>query len=95
MPRIGKDFTSSNGSRNPRCWAVRGRVRAPSTLVAYPRVMDVNTIVGAARTLQEALVRLRGATPSWSVVDVVIQDEYSHDVVLRTSEGRWVSLDVT
>lgn len=57
--------------------------------------MGIEELVGDARTLDEALRRVRAARPPWSVVDVVVQDEYSHDVVLGSKDGRWAVLDAT
>ncbi len=41
----------------------------------------------ACSTLAEAIVAGLRLTPPWSVVDVVIQDEFTHDVVMA-GEGR-------
>lgn len=57
--------------------------------------MGIEELVGDAKSLEVALQRVRGARPPWKVVDVVVQDEYSHDVILGTKDGRWAVLDVT
>jgi len=61
----------------------------------YTHAMRIEELVGEAKTLDEALRRLRAARPAWKVIDVVVQDEYTHDVVLGTGDGRWLVLDVT
>jgi hypothetical protein len=57
--------------------------------------MGIEEVVGDAKTLEVALKRVTAARPPWKVVDVVVQDEYSHDVILGTKEGRWAVLDAT
>ncbi len=57
--------------------------------------MDVRTVVGNARTLDSALDRLGDARPRWRVVETIAQDEFSHDVVLRSEEDGWAVLEVT
>jgi hypothetical protein len=41
--------------------------------------------VGDAKTLEVALQRVSAARPPWKVVDHVVQDEYSHDVILAVN----------
>ena len=38
-------------------------------------------------TLAEAILAGLALTPPWSVVEVVVQDEYTHDLVLAASPG--------
>ncbi len=52
-----------------------------------PTLADVRTRFAACSTLAEAIVAGLRLTPPWSVVDVVIQDEFTHDVVMA-GEGR-------
>lgn len=51
----------------------------------------------ACASLADAIVVGLGLTPPWSVVDVVIQDEYTHDVVFAPDgpPGPAVVLDCT
>lgn len=51
--------------------------------------------VGRLRTLQEALRWAFAASPPLAVADVVVQDEYSHDVVLKRPDGLYLCLDTT
>jgi hypothetical protein len=41
----------------------------------------------ACGTLAEAIVAGLGLAPPWSVVDVVVQDEFTHDLVMSAGAG--------
>ncbi len=52
--------------------------------------MDLDAIratFAACGTLAEAIVAGLRLTPPWSVVDVVVQDEFTHDVVMAADAG--------
>jgi hypothetical protein len=50
------------------------------------------TVGSLARAITVGL----GLRPAWSVVDVVVQDEYTHDVVLQAAaDGPALVLDCT
>ena len=47
-------------------------------------------------TLAEAIVAGLALVPEWSVVEVVVQDEYTHDVIFTPATGdRAIVLDCT
>jgi hypothetical protein len=47
-------------------------------------------------TLAEAIVVGLRQVPEWNVVDVIVQDEYTHDVILQGEpDGPAVVLDCT
>jgi hypothetical protein len=47
-------------------------------------------------TLGEAIAAGFALRPAWSVVEVVVQDEYTHDVVMQaTPDGPAIVLDCT
>jgi hypothetical protein len=59
---------------------------------------DLRAAFAACGTLAEALVAGLRMTPPWSVVDVVVQDEYTHDLVFQADGdpgGPAVVLDCT
>jgi hypothetical protein len=45
--------------------------------------------------LADAVAWAARRTPPAHVAEVVIQDEYTHDVVLDLGGGRWAALDAT
>jgi len=50
----------------------------------------------ACATLAEAIVAGLRTSPSWEVVDVVVQDEYTHDLIFQAgAAGPAVVLDCT
>jgi hypothetical protein len=57
--------------------------------------VDIEEILGGVKTLDTALAAAARARPPWRVADVVAMDEYSHDVVLASRDGRWAVLDAT
>ena len=46
-------------------------------------------------TLASVLAWARGATPPWSVEEIVTQDEYTHDVVLASRDRPYLAFDTT
>lgn len=46
-------------------------------------------------TLQAVVQWAFGLTPPSDVADVVVQDEFNHDVVIRWIEPRWLVFDTT
>lgn len=47
------------------------------------------------RTLEALLTFLRAQDPPRSITDVVTQDEYTHDVVVRWSDAVFLVFDTT
>ncbi len=60
-----------------------------STLAAIAAVVDKQASL--AHVVQWGLT----ATPERMIVDVVVQDEFTHDVVLRWSDDRYLVYDAT
>jgi hypothetical protein len=46
-------------------------------------------------TLADVLAWARSSTPAWSVVEIVTQDEYTHDVVLASLGQPYLAFDTT
>jgi hypothetical protein len=57
--------------------------------------VDIATILRGVKTLDAALARLASARPRWRVVEMIPQDEFSHDVVIRSDGDAWAALEVT
>lgn len=59
-------------------------------------VDDLRTQLAAAGSLATAIRVGLAAAPAWMVVDVVVQDEYTHDVILQAApDGPAIVLDCT
>lgn len=43
--------------------------------------------IAACGLLHEAIVAGLALVPPWSVVDVVVQDEFTHDLVMMAGDG--------
>jgi hypothetical protein len=59
---------------------------------------DIRTRFAACGTLAEAIVGGLRMSPPWAIVDVVVQDEYTHDLVFQadgTPDGPAIVLDCT
>jgi hypothetical protein len=57
---------------------------------------EVKAAFGACGTLAEAILVGLRRSPAWSVVEVVVQDEYTHDVILLGApDGPAIVLDCT
>lgn len=56
---------------------------------------DDLTMVRGHRTLEEALRWAHAQVPVLTVAEVVVQDEYTHDVVVPLSDGRCLVYDCT
>lgn len=61
----------------------------PATLAAIAEAIEGHSTL--ARVVQWGLV----ATPERVIVDVVVQDEFTHDVVLQWSDDRYLVYDAT
>ncbi len=48
---------------------------------------DARARFAACGTLAEAIVAGLRLSPPWAVTDVVVQDEYTHDLVFQTDAG--------
>lgn len=48
---------------------------------------DVAARLASCGSLAEAIVVGLRLSPSWSVVDVIVQDEFTHDVVFAPTTG--------
>ena len=55
---------------------------------------DVRARFAACSTLAEAILAGLALSPAWSVVDVVVQDEFTHDIVMSAGTEA-VVLDCT
>jgi hypothetical protein len=61
-------------------------------------VNDARDLFAACGTLADAIVGGLRLSPPWSIVDVVVQDEYTHDVVFQADgapDGPVIVLDCT
>ncbi len=57
---------------------------------------DLRAQLAAAGSLATAIKVGVAAAPAWIVVDVVVQDEYTHDVIMQaTPDGPVIVLDCT
>ena len=59
------------------------------------RVRDVERQVGTHGTLHDVVVWGLAQRPPRVVVDVVVQDEYTHDVVIPHEGGTYLVFDTT
>lgn len=50
-------------------------------------VQQARDALAACGSLADALRVGRELTPAWAVVDVVIQDEFTHDVIFEAGAG--------
>lgn len=55
----------------------------------------IESLVSTQKTLEDVVRWGLGLKPVQMVKDVIIQDEYTHDVVLRHPSGVWLVYDVT
>lgn len=62
--------------------------------VAPDRVAPLAALV-EQRTLGDVLAWLRAQTPPRTVTEIVTQDEYTHDVVVRWDDALWLAFDTT
>lgn len=51
--------------------------------------------VASHATLEQVLRWARGAAPPHAVDEIVTQDEYTHDVIVRYRDGRYLVYDTT
>ena len=59
-------------------------------------VDDLRARLAAAGSLAQAIRIGLGASPAWMVVDVVVQDEFTHDVIFAApGDGPAIVLDCT
>jgi hypothetical protein len=59
---------------------------------AMPASLDA---LATLRTLDDVLRWARGQEPPWSVVEIVTQDEYTHDVVVGNGGDTYLVFDTT
>jgi hypothetical protein len=60
--------------------------------------MSIDALADQVRRLSSLHQALRwglAQSPAWTVVDVVVQDEYTHDVIFARGEGETLVLDCT
>ena len=55
----------------------------------------LETLVARQRTLEEVIAWALACKPPRQIERVVVQDEYTHDVVLRYGEGVYLVYDTT
>jgi hypothetical protein len=63
--------------------------------VAREVVDDLEPIVAGQKTLEDVVRWGLGQRPPRMIESVVVQDEYTHDVVLRHGEGVYLVYDTT
>jgi hypothetical protein len=56
---------------------------------------DLERAVAHLTSLDRVVAWARGLRPAGRVEEFVAQDEFTHDVVLRLSQGRYLVLDTT
>lgn len=56
---------------------------------------DFRDTAAGLETLEQAFRFARGQTPPLRPVDVVIQDEYTHDVLFGAADGSFLVFDAT
>ena len=77
------------------------RASAPATIRRMeidPRVPAegaLRTFLSSQRTLHDVVVAALALQPPKMIADVVVQDEYTHDVVLPWSDDLWLVYDTT
>lgn len=69
----------------------------PACYAAWMVSDDVRARFAACGSLAEAIVAGLRLAPPWSVVDVVVQDEFTHDVIVQAegAAGPALVLDCT
>jgi hypothetical protein len=56
---------------------------------------DILSEVGSFRTLEQAMLWAFARTPPGELLNVVTQDEFTHDVVIRESQETLLVFDTT
>jgi hypothetical protein len=56
---------------------------------------DILEEVGSFRTLEQAMLWALGRKPPAELLNVVTQDEFTHDVVIRVSPDVFLAFDTT
>lgn len=72
------------------CREVEWRVAAPATIQT-----NIEALFATQKTLEDVVRWGLLQNPMQIVRDVVIQDEYTHDVILQHPSGHWLVYDVT
>lgn len=62
--------------------------------VAADRLTELSAL-GELPTLGDVLAWLHAQTPPRTVAEIVTQDEYTHDVVVRWDDAIWLAFDTT
>jgi len=63
--------------------------------VAAPHGPSIAAVVAAQKTLEDVVRWGLSQRPARLIESVVVQDEYTHDVVLRWAEGVYLVYDTT
>jgi len=58
-------------------------------------VADARATFAGCATLADAIVAGLRLAPPWAVVDVVVQDEFTHDVIVPLGPARFLAFDTT
>jgi hypothetical protein len=86
-------------SFNPLFARSLGRVGSADAIITRSAMTSVDVFCdGSLRTLEELLARCAASGGVTSVVRVVVQDEYTHDVIVRDrslGRTRWLVYDST
>ncbi len=56
---------------------------------------SIEALIASQKTLEDVVRWGLGVNPMQLVKDVVVQDEYTHDVVMRHASGVWLVYDTT
>lgn len=60
-----------------------------------PDVVARAAVATRLATLEELLRFGFAQRPSWELIDVIVQDEYTHDVIIRGPEPAFLVFDTT
>ena len=60
-----------------------------------PMPADIITEAGSFRTLEQAMLWAFSRTPPAQLLNVVTQDEFTHDVVIKVSADTFLVFDTT
>ena len=63
--------------------------------IAREGVDGIAAVIAGQRTLEEVVRWGLGRSPARMIESVVVQDEYTHDVVLRYADGVYLVYDTT
>jgi hypothetical protein len=62
---------------------------------AADEIANLTAAVDSLRTLADVLAWARSTTPVATIVEIITQDEYTHDVVLERAGEPYLAFDTT